>query len=139
MALKQLMIRKKIDQRNASLSELLEQENALKLRSQDAEKALEEAQSDEELAAVEEEANAIETEQAEIEQKKSALEGEIAELENELEQLNSKDPGNQPPAAAENQERNKPLSQGGEMRMKVNKGFFKGMERSAAETIIQRQ
>jgi len=95
MALKQLMLRKKIEQRKATLNELLAQEESLKLRSEQAEAALEEAEDDEQLAAVEEEANAIEAEQKQLNEKKTALEGEIAELEGELEQLNSKVPSNQ--------------------------------------------
>lgn len=95
MALKQLMLRKKIEQRKATLNELLAQEESLKQRSEQAEAALEEAGDDEQLAAVEEEANAIEAEQKQLNEKKTALEGEIAELEGELEQLNSKVPSNQ--------------------------------------------
>lgn len=95
MAVKQLMLRKKIEQRQTSLSELFAQEEALKLRSEQAEAALEEAEGDEQLTAVEEEVNAIEAEQAQLNEKKTVLEGEIAELEGELEQLNSKAPSNQ--------------------------------------------
>jgi HK97 family phage major capsid protein len=95
MALKQLMLRKKIDQKRTVLSELLEQEESLKIRSSQAEAALEEAEGDEQLAAVEEEANAIEAEEVQLNEKKTVLEGEIAELEGELEQLNSKVPSNQ--------------------------------------------
>lgn len=102
MALKQLMLRKKIDQRNASLAELLEQEEALKVRSQAAEEALAEAESDEDIATVEEEATAIETEQTEIDERKATLQGEIDALEAELEELKSKAPstnarGTEPP------------------------------------------
>lgn len=103
MALKQLMLRKKIEQRQTALSELLAQEEALKLRSEQAEAALEEAEGDEQLAAVEEEANAIEAEQTQLNEKKTALEGEIAELEGELEQLNSKAPTNQTRGKQNNQ------------------------------------
>ncbi len=137
MALKQLMLRKKLEQRQVALNELLDQENALKVRSEEAEKALEEATSDEEISAVEEEANAIDTEQQDIDKKKSDLQREISNLENELEQLNSKNPTNQP--HQNNEERSNRQFQGGDIRMKVNKGFFKGMERSAADAIIQRQ
>ncbi|WJQ14578.1 phage major capsid protein [Geobacillus stearothermophilus] len=95
MALKQLMLTKKIEQRKAALNELLEKENELQTRSADLEKAIEEAQTDEEVAAVEEEVSKLEAEQSELVEKKSKLEGEIAQLEGELEQLNSKQPSNQ--------------------------------------------
>lgn len=95
MALKQLMLAKKIEQRKALLNELLEKENELKTRSEELEKAIEEAQTEEEVATVEEEVEKLEAEQKELSEKKSKLEGEIAELESELEQLNSKAPSNQ--------------------------------------------
>jgi len=44
MALKQLMLTKKIEQRKAALNELLEKENELQTRSAELEKAIEEAQ-----------------------------------------------------------------------------------------------
>lgn len=93
--LKQLMLRKKIEQRQATLAELLIKEEGLTNRSAELEKAIEEASNDEEVTAVEEEITKLETEKSELEQKKSTLEGEIADLEGELEQLNSKAPTNQ--------------------------------------------
>lgn len=95
MALKQLMLTKKIEQRKAVLNELLEKENELQTRSAELEKAIEEAQTEEEVKTVEEEVEKLEAEQKELNEKKSKLEGEIAELEGELEQLNNKEPVNQ--------------------------------------------
>lgn len=94
MALKQLMLIKKIEQRKSALNELLEKETGLQTRSAELEKAIEEAQTDEEVKIVEEEVEKLEAEQKELGEKKSKLEGEIAELEGELEQLNSKEPKN---------------------------------------------
>ncbi len=94
MALKQLMLTKKIEQRKSALNELLEKETGLQTRSAELEKAIEEAQTDEEVKTVEEEVEKLEAEQKELGEKKSKLEGEIAELEGELEQLNSKEPKN---------------------------------------------
>ncbi len=71
--LKQLMIAKKIEQRQADLAEMLEREKDLKTRSEELEAAVDEAQTDEELAAVEEEATKLETDQAEVTEKKSKL------------------------------------------------------------------
>lgn len=95
MALKQIMLAKKIEQRKSALADLLKREDEFKTRSDDIEKAIEEAQTDEELAAVEEEATKLDTEKGEFDEKKSKLEGEIAELEGELEQLKSKEPTKQ--------------------------------------------
>ncbi|MNB67224.1 Phage capsid family protein [compost metagenome] len=122
MALRQLMVGKKIERAKAALAPLLEQETALKQRSADAEKALEEAQTDEEIAAVEEEAAAIETEQTELEKKKGDLQAEITALESELSELNSKAPDNKPdPAPAPTEPDQRGQYQGGETRMRGNK------------------
>lgn len=131
MALKQLMISKKIEQRKASLTELLTREEGLKTRSAEIETALGEAETDEEIAAVEEEINKIDTEKADVEEKKSKLEGEISALEGELEQLNSKEPKNNPEPTPQPLvvERNKDL--GGETRMK-------GRKQQARAQIVER-
>jgi len=92
--LRQLMLSKKIEQRKASLQELIDQEEKLKTREAELEQALDEAETDEEVNAVEEEVIKLEKEKKELDEEKSKLEGEIAELENELEELNSKEPKN---------------------------------------------
>ena len=95
MALRQLLISKKVEQRKNALAELLIQEEELQKRSETLEAAATEAQTDEELAAVEEEVGKLEAQKGELEQKKSKLQGEIAELEAELEQLNAKPPADE--------------------------------------------
>ncbi|WP_419877733.1 phage major capsid protein [Brevibacillus centrosporus] len=92
--LRQLMLSKKIEQRKAVLAELMDQENGLNMRSANLEAAIDEAKSEEEIAAVEEEVGKLDTEKTELTEKKTKLEGEIAELEGELEQLNSAAPVN---------------------------------------------
>lgn len=117
--LKQIMLRKKIDQRKASLAALLEQEATLETRSKELEKAIEEAQNDEETEAVTEEIEKYEADKAELDGKKGTLEGEIAALEGELEELNKQAPPNDPAPTPEPSERSK--KQGGETRMRENK------------------
>ncbi|MFI8716144.1 phage major capsid protein [Brevibacillus brevis] len=95
MALRQLMLGKKIEQRKAALAEVLSQEEAFNTRSAELEAAIDEASTDEEIAAVEEEVSKLDAEKADLAEKKSKLEGEISELEGELEQLNNKVPSNQ--------------------------------------------
>jgi HK97 family phage major capsid protein len=95
LALRQLLISKKIEQRKNALAELLIQEEELQTRSAELEADATEAQTDEELAAVEEEVGKLEAQKGELEQKKSKLQGEIAELEAELEQLNAKPPADE--------------------------------------------
>ncbi|MDF2531631.1 MAG: hypothetical protein K0Q65_1212 [Clostridia bacterium] len=135
MALRQLMLNKKIEQRKSSLAELVEQEGNLKTRSTELEASLEEAKTDEEIALVDEEITKLDTEKADLEEKKSKLEGEIAELEGELEELNVKEPKGDPES-----KRSKTLTherEGGNY-MERNK-FFKGMTREAVEALIQRE
>lgn len=92
--LRQLMIAKQIEQRKNALAELAKQEESFKVRSQELEAAIEEAQTDEEVATVTQEVEKLEAEQAELKKKKTKLEEEIAELEVELEEIKSKEPVN---------------------------------------------
>ncbi|MEY9980468.1 phage major capsid protein [Lysinibacillus sp. RC79] len=94
MTLKQVMISKKIEQRQSALADLLLREEGFKQRSADLEAALNEAKTDEEISTVESEINAFEADKTDVTEKKSALEGEIETLEKELEQLNSQAPAN---------------------------------------------
>lgn len=139
MTLKQLMISKKIEQRNSALADLMLREEDFKKRSQDLEASLEEAKSDEEIATVESAIDDLDKDKTDVAEQKSSLEEEIEELEKALEALNENAP--------DNQQRNQQRSQSqvpqyqirGEAGMKVNKGFFKGMERSAAFDFIKRE
>lgn len=129
MALRQLMISKKIQQRKSSLEELLTQEADLNKRAADLEKSIEEAATDEEITTVDEAISTLDTEKEELEGKKATLETEIAELEGELQELNNKEPKNEPAAPVATQteekiERSKNL--GGEERMGVNKLSTRG-------------
>lgn len=128
MALKQLMISKKIQQRKSCLEELLTQEADLNKRAATLEVAIEEAKTDEEISNVEEEITKLDTEKEELEGKKTTLECEIADLEGELEELNSKEPTNEPaPAAIETEEKiERSKNLGGEERMGVKKLSVRG-------------
>lgn len=86
MALKALMLRKKIDERTKAL-ELLKQKDAeFDKREAEITEAVEEVTEAEEEKAVEEEITAFETEKAEHEGEKAKLEEEIRNLETELEE-----------------------------------------------------
>ncbi|NMF06262.1 phage major capsid protein [Clostridium beijerinckii] len=138
MAIKQLMISKKIEQRKSSLTELLIQGEGLKTRSAELEKALEEAKTDEEIAAVEEEVNKLEGEQTDFDEKKGKLEGEISELEGELEKLNANEPKNDPaPVKPIGSERSKKIK--GDERTMVRGKFFAGMTREVVQNLIERE
>lgn len=124
MALKQLILSRKIEQRKTERAGLREQDDALKKRSEELEAAIEEAETEEEISAVEAEIEKLDADQKEVDEKKSKLEGEIATLEGELDQLNSKDPGVAPPAPEPQATERGKSYQGGEVRMR--NGFFRG-------------
>lgn len=92
--LKQLMLAKKIEQAREILNGYVEEEKNIQTRSEELELAIDEAKTDEEIAAVEEEVKKLEEDKTELLEKKSKLEGEIAELEGELEELKAKEPIN---------------------------------------------
>ncbi|SET02067.1 phage major capsid protein, HK97 family [Salinibacillus kushneri] len=94
MPLKKLMIQKKIDQRKASLNELLKRDDEFATRSAELEESINEAKTEEEVSTVESSIEELENEKQEHDDKKSKLEGEISELEEELEELNSNEPSN---------------------------------------------
>lgn len=84
MAIKALMLKKKIDTKRSELDALLATGAELEKREADLEQAIEEAETDEEQRAVEEAVEQFEAEKAEVEEKKGALEKEISGLEGEL-------------------------------------------------------
>lgn len=137
MTLKQLMLNKKIEQRKSSLADLMLREEDFEKRSKDLETALEEAKTEEEISTVEGEIDALDTDKADVTEKKSTLEGEIETLEKELEELNNKIPEEQQ-RSSQVQTQIQTRSEGG-TGMKVNKGFFKGMERAAADNLLKRE
>lgn len=94
MALKQIMLAKKIEKKRAELEALKEKDAGFQTREAELETAIEEASTEEEQAAVSESIDAFENEKAEHEDAKAKLEGEINDLEAELEEA-----GKEPPAA----------------------------------------
>lgn len=84
MALKVLMLRKKINDAKKALEELRAKDVEFTTREADLEKSIEEAVSDEERSAVEEEIDAFETDKAAHEEAKGDLERQIEELEANL-------------------------------------------------------
>lgn len=133
MALKQLMLSKKIEQRKAILAELITCDEELQKRENELCTAIEEANTEEEIAATEEETNKIEEEKKDLFEKKSKLEGEIADLEGELDQLNSKALTNMQSAQTEERKSNNK----GDGTMK-RYGFMKNMTREAATEFFKR-
>lgn len=92
MALKALMIRKKIDAKKKELEALIEKDSEFKKRQDELEVAIDEAGTDEEANAVTEEIENFEAEKAEHEEAKGELEKQIEGLEGELKKEESDDP-----------------------------------------------
>lgn len=84
MALKALMLRKKITDKKKILEALRARDEEFQTREAELEKSITEAETDEEHAAVEEAVDAYEAEKKDHEDKEQALEAEIAGLETEL-------------------------------------------------------
>ena len=97
MALKALMLRKKIDDKKKEL-EALRAANNFEQREAELEKAISEAETDEEKAAVEEEVAKFEEEKADYTAKEGALDEEVRNLEKEL---NDEENKQETPAPAE--------------------------------------
>ena len=111
MAIKALMLRKKIEAKQESLKALREKDVEFERREAELEKSIEEANTDEEREAVDEEVDKFTEEKDEQEQKKADLEAEIAELEEELKELEEKEP--EPPAGrSERKERKEKRNMG---------------------------
>lgn len=89
MALKALMLRKKIDDKKKEL-EALRASNDFDKREAELEASINEAETDEEKAAVEEEVAKFEAEKADFEAKEGALDEEVRNLESELEEEEKK-------------------------------------------------
>lgn len=110
MAIRTLMIRKKLDDANKRMKELQEKEEALQEREAELELAINEAESEEERAAVEEAVNQFEADKKELEEQKGELEREISGLENELseEESRQRKTGPEQPATEPNKREDKP-------------------------------
>ena len=118
MALKTIMLNKKIEQKRSLLEELNSKEDSFAKRSEDLESAIEEAESDEEVSALEEEIEKFDQEKEEHKGKKEKLEEEIADLEGELTELEDKEPEQR---STETEVETRKSNDIGGSKMKVNK------------------
>lgn len=131
--LKQLMLRKRLEQKRAEVEALGTKREEIKKRSDEAEAAIGEAKTDEEMAVLDAEIEAISTESEAIEADKSKLEGEIEDIEKELRELKS----NEPKAAAPKTEERKQTFEG-ETRMSKHK-FFRGIAQDIRSQFVDRE
>ena len=84
MALKTLMLRKRIDLKRRALEALMEQRTAMETRAAEIETAIEEVENEEAQAAVEEAVNNLESERAALENSITEAQTELESMENEL-------------------------------------------------------
>lgn len=98
MALRALMLGKKLSAKKTRLEELRAKMTELETREAEIAQAIEEAESDEEKAAVEEAVTGFEAEKDETTKEVESLETEVRELENELEQIETPAPAAEPEA-----------------------------------------
>ena len=135
--LRALVVNSKIQSRKSQLEELKKKFN-IEQREEDLTTAFSEASTDEELEVVENSIAELDADKETYESEKGTLETEIESLERELDELEKKEPEKGQQRSAE-PEQTKIQTRGGNDTMKVNKGFFKGMERSAATVVLERE
>lgn len=140
MALKQIMLSRKIEQKKQELAALREKDADFKTREDELTKAIEEAQTEEEQKAVEEEVEKFDTEKTAHDEAKEKLETEIGDLEAELEAAEV-----DPPAPAERHENKEKKVRTNVMRTDVNirslpmsKRAFDALPADLRESIVQR-
>lgn len=97
--LKTIMLRRSIDKKKAELEQLRAKDQEFQAREAELEKAIGEAETEEEEKVLTEEVEKFDAEKTEHEQSKQALETEITEMEGQLEELERNAPS---PAAPEN-------------------------------------
>lgn len=146
MSLKQLRLASQIKAKRNEINALFESEeeyiqlrDSFKTREQKLREALEQAETEEDVELVNDSLDELENDSKEFNEKeetKKKLEEEVAELEVELDELNEEAPKNN-----EEDVRNKgtTIITRESVGMKVNRGFFKGMERSVADEFVQRE
>ena len=140
MALKQIMLSRKIEQKKEELRSLMEKDSDFQKREAEIEQAIAEAVTEEEQKAVEEEVNAFDSEKTAHEEAKDALKNEISGLEEELAAYEVDPPA---PERHDNKEKKVRTSR---MKVDVNirslpmgKRAFDALPMETRESIIQRE
>ena len=140
MALKQIMLSRKIEQKKQELAALREKDADFQTREEALTKETEEAQTEEEQKTVEEEVEKFDTEKTAHDESKEKLEAEIGDLEAELEAAEV-----DPPAPAERHDNKEKKVRTNVMRTDVNirslpmsKRAFDALPADLRESIVQR-
>lgn len=141
MALKALLLRKKLDEKKTALEDLRARDADFDRREAELETAIGEAESEEDKQAVEGLVEEFETEKKAHEESKTALEGEVAQLEQDLAAEEANQPAPAPASASDGG--NQPAGNGGErkdesiMSMK-RRGFF-GLDCQQRDAFLARE
>ena len=141
MALKQIMLRKKIDMKRSELNQLISKDADFATREAELEAAIGEATTEEEQTTVTEQVEAFETEKKEHEEAKTALEEEIAGLEEELSAAETDPPqdrGFQIPEMRERRERTMPTMNINIRSLPMNVRAFDALPMERREQIVKR-
>ena len=141
MALKQIMLRKKIDMKRSELNQLISKDADFATREAELEAAIGEATTEEEQTTVTEQVEAFETEKKEHEEAKTALEEEIAGLEEELSAAEADPPqdrGSQIPEMRERRERTMPTTNINIRSLPMNVRAFDALPMEWREQIVKR-
>jgi len=130
MALKVLMLRKKLNEKNKDLAKLRETAEGFETREAEIEKMIGEAETEEEKEAVDAEITDFEKEKSENEDSAKALETEIAGIETEIEELERSAPKETEPIVPVEEKR------GGNISMNTRKFF--GMNHEQRDAFFAR-
>ena len=128
MALKAIVLRRRLDKRNEELNALREKDAEFKTREEELEAAVSEAATEEDEKALEAEIEKFETEKGQHEEEKKRLQSEIDDLEAQLSELESKEPGE--PESRRREERS---------RRKMDRRKFFGLDRQEREAFLADQ
>lgn len=134
MALKALMLKRKIDAKNKELASVRAKIAELETREADLEVAIAEAETEEERTAVEEEVEAFESDKSNAEEESYNLSREVEELENELAELEAAEPAEEPAVDAEPQNEERKDNK----RMNTRTKFF-GMTTEQRDAFIENE
>lgn len=133
MALKTLMLRKKLDEKNKALAAIRSAAEELEKREAELEQSITEAETDEEKSAVEEAVAQFETDKAENEEQAANLEREIGEIEAEISESENKQEEARKAEPVKKEERTEKPT----MTINTKRTYF-GMTRSEAEEFVKR-
>lgn len=134
MALKALMLKRKIDAKNKQLASIRAKLAELEKREATLETAISEAETEEERTAVEEEVEAFESDKSDAEEESYNLSREVEELENELAELEAAEPAEEPAVDAEPQNKERKDNK----RMNTRTKFF-GMTTEQRDAFIENE